>query len=257
MDITEKKGMLSANALKFIAVVAMFIDHVGWAFADTFSPVGQLMHFIGRFTAPLMCYFITEGYYHTKNLANYKKRLLIFALISHFPFVIDSVLTKPPLYFSEGSLTINTELFIPLTSVILPLFLGLSALDLLKSDKKSSVKVISLIGIILLSCLGDWLFFAVLWIIGFGMNRGNLKKQFIWYYAVALFEMLIFFIPVLTGVMDISGVIWQFGVLVPPLLILFYNGKKGRGGKVFQYFFYWFYPVHLLVIGLLKWYVFI
>ena len=110
-------------------------------------------------------------------------------------------------------------------------------------------------GILLLSCIGDWMFFAVMWIIGFGMNRENRKKQFAWYYMVACAEILVFLLPVFKGIMDISGVIWQLGVLVPPLFIMLYNGEKGKGGKVFQYFFYWFYPVHLLVIGLLKWYI--
>lgn len=233
----------------------MLVDHIGWAFVDTFSPLGQLMHLIGRFTAPLMCFFIAEGYYHTKNLSAYKKRLFIFVLISHFPFVIDGVISHPPLYYESGKLTLNTELFTPLTSVILPLFLGLLALDVLKSNRKSGVKAIALTGILLLSCIGDWMFFAVMWIIGFGMNRENRKKQFVWYYMVASAEMLVFLLPVFMGAMDISGVIWQLGVLVPPLFIMLYNGERGKGGKVFQYFFYWFYPAHLLVIGLLKWYV--
>lgn len=256
MGISERKFSLSANAIKLIAVIAMLIDHIGWAFVDISTPLGQLMHFIGRFTAPLMCFFIAEGYYYTKDLEKYKKRLLIFALISHFPFLINGTLTKPPLYYAEGKLTVNDELFVPLTGVIFTLFLGLWALEFLKSNRKTAVKALGLMVIFLLSLMGDWIFFAVLWIIAFGMNRGDLKKQLIWYYVIAFSEITVFLIPICAGMASLSSIIWQLGVLVPPLFIILYNGQIGKGGRIFKYFFYWFYPIHLLVIGVLKWYVF-
>ena len=257
MDNTLQNRPFTANALKLIAVAAMLIDHIAWAFVELDSPLGQAMHFIGRLTAPLMCYFIAEGYHYTKDLQKYMLRLGIFALISHFPYVINTALSKPPIYYSAGRITVNTELFTPSTGVMYTLLLGLIALDLCKSDRKMPVKAIGLTGISLLACFGDWLFFAVFWIVGFSMNRGNIKRQFICYYIVTLLEMSVFFIPVLVGRTPFTEVIWQFGLLLPPLFIMLYNGKKGAGGKAFKYFYYWFYPVHLLVIGLLKWYVFI
>lgn len=257
MDNAIENRPFSANAMKLIAVVAMLIDHIAWAFVELGSPAGQVMHFIGRLTAPIMCYFIAEGYHYTKSLRKYMLRLGIFALISHFPFVMTSELIKPPIYFSGGRLTVNPQLFTLQTGVMFTLLLGLIALDLCKSKANTFVKVIGVIIISLLACYGDWMFFTVLWIIGFGMNRGNIKRQFICYYIIAFVEMSVFFIPVLAGRTPLSNVIWQFGILIPPLIILLYNGKKGAGGKAFRYFYYWFYPVHLLIIGILKWYVFI
>ncbi|MGN0585912.1 MAG: TraX family protein [Oscillospiraceae bacterium] len=257
MDNTLENRPLTANALKLIAVAAMLIDHIAWAFVELGSPLGQIMHFIGRFTAPIMCHFISEGYHYTKSLLKYMLRLGIFALISHFPFVMNDAIIKPPIYFSEGRITVNPEMFVLQTGVIFTLLLGLIALALCKSKANKFVKVIGVIIISLLACYGDWMFFTVLWIIGFGMNRGNIKRQFICYYMIALVEMSVFFIPVLVGRTPFTEVIWQFGVLIPPLLILLYNGKKGAVGKALKYFYYWFYPVHLLIIGVLKWYVFI
>ena len=45
------------------------------------------MHIIGRLTCPIMCYFIAEGYYHTRNINKYTFRLFIFAVISHFAYL--------------------------------------------------------------------------------------------------------------------------------------------------------------------------
>lgn len=53
----KKKG-ITASDLKYIAILAMFIDHVAWLAIPTTSVLGQIMHFIGRTTAPIMCYFL-------------------------------------------------------------------------------------------------------------------------------------------------------------------------------------------------------
>ncbi len=59
---------LTANVLKYIAIAAMLIDHIAWSFVSDYSVLGQIMHVIGRLTAPIMCYFIAEGYYYTRNV---------------------------------------------------------------------------------------------------------------------------------------------------------------------------------------------
>ena len=64
---------LNSNHLKLIAIIAMTIDHI----ADLLYPgmpnliVPNILHIIGRLTAPIMFFFICEGYHHTKNLKKY------------------------------------------------------------------------------------------------------------------------------------------------------------------------------------------
>ena len=87
---TLQKGLhkqgLNANALKIIAIIAMTIDHFTDIFYPGFpnQPVPLALHFIGRLTAPIMWFFICEGYHYTKDARKYLKRLGIFAVISHF-----------------------------------------------------------------------------------------------------------------------------------------------------------------------------
>jgi len=45
-----------------------------------------------------------------------------------------------------------------------------------------------------------------------------------------------------------------FAVLALPLIWL-YNGKKGLSSKALQYGFYAFYPVHMLVLALVRMYI--
>lgn len=62
----EKK--LNSNHLKLIAIIAMTIDHITDLIYPGFPavPTAILLHIVGRLTAPIMWFFICEGYYHTQ-----------------------------------------------------------------------------------------------------------------------------------------------------------------------------------------------
>ena len=71
-----------------IAVIAMVTDHLAWAFVDFWTPLGQIMHIIGRLTIPIMCFFIAEGYKNTSDRRKYFERLAAFAVVSIIPFYL-------------------------------------------------------------------------------------------------------------------------------------------------------------------------
>lgn len=81
---------LNSNHLKLIAIIAMTIDH----FTDLFYPgfpveaLPITMHLIGRLTAPIMWFFIAEGYHHTRNIGKYIFQLGLFAVVSHFAYCL-------------------------------------------------------------------------------------------------------------------------------------------------------------------------
>lgn len=59
----KRKPGITSDLLKLIAIIAMTVDHIAWAFVPFGSIAGQLMHVIGRLTAPIMCFMVAEGYY--------------------------------------------------------------------------------------------------------------------------------------------------------------------------------------------------
>ena len=63
----------NATQLKYIAIIAMTIDHLAWLLYPGLvrEVVPVAMHIIGRLTAPIMWYFIAEGCYYTKNIKKY------------------------------------------------------------------------------------------------------------------------------------------------------------------------------------------
>lgn len=71
--VAEKNKILNANHIKLIAIIAMTIDHASDLFFPGFpiEPAAIGLHLIGRVTAPIMWFFVCEGFYYTKNIKKY------------------------------------------------------------------------------------------------------------------------------------------------------------------------------------------
>lgn len=232
---------LNSNHLKIIAIIAMTIDHIADLIYPSFpaQPVPIALHIIGRLTAPIMWFFIAEGYHYTRNVKKYLLRLGIFAVISHFAYCFA---------FGLNFIPFKTGVFNQ-TSVMYPLFVSVLVLWLQDTDPKKlngTVKNILVFVLIWSAFPADWSCIAVLSVIGIYRNRGNLKKQtvsmMIW---VCLYAAVSFFF-----VNKVYGVIELFVILVYPLMKQ-YNGQRGKAGWL-KWFFYLYYPLHLAVIGIIR-----
>ena len=67
------KKVLSSNALKIIACLAMLFDHIGkivYLFFPTESMywLNYAFSIIGRLALPIFVFLLIEGFYHTKNI---------------------------------------------------------------------------------------------------------------------------------------------------------------------------------------------
>lgn len=244
MKPTKQSGFLNRNQLKYLVIAAMLIDHIAWAFVPTASLLGQVMHFIGRLTGPTMAYFVAEGYHYTRNVKKYALRLGVFALLSWIPFVYFEYGTLP-IVIQDGSVQVR-----PYFGVLYTLLLGLLAIWLWDKGKcPKLVKILGIIGLCVLSIVGDWAIFDVLWCLFLYIFREDAKGKWIAFCCVGFF---------VCSPMFIFGweQLFQIGIFMVPLLIQFcYNGESGSKKPVHKWFFYVFYPAHLLVLGLLKWMV--
>lgn len=70
--------------LEWIAVITMFIDHVGYKF----FPDDLTWRMFGRLAFPIYTYLVVRGLNFTKNKVNYFKRLIFLALLSQVPFML-------------------------------------------------------------------------------------------------------------------------------------------------------------------------
>lgn len=275
---------ISGFHLKVIAVISMFIDHLGatlvlsflnatYAFAKSGKGVGTYfeplfawtvdhwkfmvsvyegMRYIGRIAFPIYCFLIVEGFLHTKNVAKYALRLGIFALISEIPF---------DLAFNEGWWDpYSNNVFFTLLIGLLVIW-GISYIrercgafyqeELIAEDIEEGIEprkrneILRKLCVILvgLACTGVGAFIAK-YILHTDYGAAGVitivvmyllhKKQWMGYVLAVL---------VLTLMTNSSEMVAMLGAV----LVCYYKGERGKNIK---YFFYAFYPVHLLVLWL-------
>lgn len=236
---------LNSNHLKIIAIIAMTIDHI----ADLLYPgmpnifISNVMHIIGRLTAPIMFFFICEGYHYTKDVKKYISRLFIFALISHFAYCFAFGINFIP--FSTGNIFNQTSIMWTLAWAVVALHIVHG-----KNNLKEWQKWLLIILINLITFSSDFSSIAVMAILFMYDRRGNLKSQMIcmmaWLSLYALISYLF--------VSKTYGLIAMTAILVYPL-IKNYNGQRGKV-KWLKWFFYLYYPLHLIIIGALRLYMY-
>ena len=238
-------GGLTSNMLRTIAVLLMLSDHI-WATAMSF---GNWMTYIGRMAFPIFAFQIAEGFVHTSSFKKYALRLLGFAIITEIPF----------------NLFYSSRWFNPYhQNVLFTLLLGLLAIYVIDNLKKKhkpkniALSVLWLLLISVTSVLGftDYGFLGMLTVVMFYVLR---DFPFAW--ALQLVAMILINIVFFEGMVipfEILGKTIEIptqGFAVFSLIpIWLYGGKKGRSSKIVQYGFYAFYPVHMLVLYLIKYF---
>ena len=241
---------MSTFTLKIIACIAMLIDHL----TDFFVPYDSGFLFqipingkpidilwvigrtIGRIAFPIFAFLIVEGFFHTKNLKKYLLRLSVFAIISELPYYWA--------FWYPGQFTLVGR------NIMLTLLLGLLTVILLDNIQKKygstspalmnvlMVAAIVLGGSSLVLLRGSYQEFGygVVVVVGFYLSHQNKKWNTI------IFILIVGFMrPHL-----------EFMAILAAPFIYFYNGKKGKSMK---YLFYFFYPAHLLVLCLIRYFL--
>lgn len=227
---------LSSHSLKLIAAIAMLADHFAWLFLNTYSVAGQLLHIVGRTTIPIMCFFIAQGYNQTHSRTKYAVRLAVFAVISQIPFH----------YFLTGNLSVfSSPIRLNVMFTLLFALLSLVVLDKLR-DKLAGW--LCLFILTLLATFADWSIFAIIFTVIFAENRRNPQRQMLLYSVAAIATASIF---AFSGASQEGAPFWggffQFGLLLAVPLLNGYNGQRGTSSAG-KWFFYIFYPLHLLVL---------
>lgn len=222
-----QKSGVNANALKTIAVLAMLIDHSSHLFTDFGTPERWIVHLMGRLAAPLIFFLVAEGHHYTSNKKRYIVRLFFFALISHIPYNV---------YFGFSMLRG--------TSVMWTIMLGVIALSVITSDQAHVlIKVLTLALTLILSMPANWHYIGVLWIIAFGLYRDNFKLK------ITMFTLIALVFYIIPGIQDLGMYSsYRFAVLLTIPLFVLYNGKPGLKNAFTKWVFYWFYPVHLIIL---------
>lgn len=255
---------LTGNSLKVIAVLTMVIDHLckivlQWLLSnywgvmvdngqmswEQFQQIDNFIRFdlqsVGTIAFPLFCFLLAEGFRYTRDKKRYIGLMFIFALISEIPFDIG--------FFSEYSQMEGTfPFYLKYQNVFFTLFLGLLTLVCLERlSCKSEIRTEKIKSVILqVICVAVLALVAELIRCDYGMQGILYIAAFYVCRNHRIYQVLLF----LLAYMGATGNQPPLCTLLACLIILLYNGKRGK--LKLKYFFYAFYPAHILVLYLIQ-----
>ncbi len=287
---------LTRDAIKYLAIVAMTLDHVAYIFLDplllahgeagtaaagtlaaanagvltadgcaflsalspaTLELLYRLFLCIGTFTGPVMIYFLIEGYFYTHDVRRYAKRLLLFALLSQLPFSL-----------ATGGFFGN---------MLFTLLICLGVLHVHDHVADGGQRKLLYVLLFFASLFTDWNFLSVPLVLFLrpafhptptvdhyadqpqinGADRMNGSVEATRFYVDSveqrrgMLKCVAYFIVlscltkgILEGLTEALGMVLGFACIA-----YFYTGQKVKPHRKFhKYFFYIYYPAHLLVL---------
>ena len=232
---------LNATQIKVIAIIAMTIDHIAYAFVPAGTLMHYIMHLVGKTTAPIMCFFIAEGFRHTHDKKKYLLRLLSFAVISQ------------PVYYVFVMKAVPDNIFQVLTSmnILFTLSLGFISLLILTNDRLSQTAKCILTAItVSFGQFGDWGYIIPVWTIIFFFFNKDYKKMALAFIAATVIILPLCFLRFFDSFAAFS---FNYGALLALIPIHLYNGKREKSitplkKKINRWFFYVYYPLHIIII---------
>lgn len=210
--------------LKCIAVLSMLLDHVG----AIYLPEMQWLRIIGRLAFPIFAWLIGMGAIHSKDTLAYARRLGLFAIISEIPFF---------LAFYDGSVSPVAMTH----NIFFTLFLGLISILFVRAKHLGSIRYLCALLLAIIAGLlrTDYGMYGVLLMLLLYLCQQIPRLPTRLLCQVLGMSILLY--------LHLSGINEQFFALVALLPIALYNGKQGPR---YTRFFYWFYPIHLLLLGI-------
>jgi len=240
---------IDRDILKILAMALMLLDHL-WA---TVVPGNNWMTYLGRLAFPIFAFQAAEGYHHTSSFRKYALRLLLWGIISEIPFDL----------MCSGRF-LNPFHQNVLFTLLLGLLLYRGMEKLIRGVKERLWKNAVLSLPVILGCL-------IGGIIGFpdyGLTGVLVTAMFCcfpkWKYVnlfrlICLILLLDVFFKGEILLISAFGTVLEIGKEALGILALapicLYNGRKGRGGKIMQYIGYGFYPAHMLLLHLIRYFM--
>ena len=225
MRYESGKGILSGSVLKIIAVLSMLVDHSAAVLVDrsVYPDIYTCMRTFGRLAFPIFCFLLVEGYIHTRNIKKYIIRLGIFALISEVPFDM-------AILGANGIELTHQNVFFTLFLGLLMVWCIEWCIEHYKNNQLLQIIVVILFAVAAYFLKTDYMYYGIIQIAFF-------------YYMHNMQLYRIFSIILINLYMN-----QPFGALAL-LLTEAYNGKRGINIK---YLIYVFYPLHLIILYLIK-----
>ena len=259
----KNKYGITSNVLKIIAVLFMILDHIAeYLYPYIYPNVYYIFRSIGRMAMPLFVYLLVQGFFYTKNLKKYILRIFILAIVTQL--IIFSLGCVNKTFYTNYTISVNQYLNVIFSygfSLIL-----LSVIDRRKMFSNLNNSLNLLLDLIVLIFVVfiylnlniefkmqvPFLFIEIYLIekafidsqnklLLKSSNRLNVKNKLIY--------ILLILISIFTSSFFVDYEIGnKYIILLSIIPIFLYNGNRGNNSKIIQYTFYYFYPIHQIIL---------
>ena len=226
----KKFQILNGAKLKYIAFLSMLIDHVNnGVVTPLLDGKGVLLHIsnlfsiLGRIAFPIFIFFIVEGFFKTRNRKKYLFNLVLFGIISEVPF---DLFTSKVLYNPNWN------------NMMFTLALCLVTIWIIDEVKdRISNKYL-------------WYGVSLVIVMAFGLLAMQLSLDYDYHGIILAYVFYIFYDrPVMSATIGYVSIIKELYSFLGFAMTITYNGKRGKQNKWINYFFY---PVHILILGIIR-----
>lgn len=230
--------LLNSLELKIFGVIFMTLDHI-------YSYIGTIyglkipiwFSYLGRLSAPIFFYLIVEGFFNTSDRKRYLGRLVSFGII---------------MVLIDLSFAIYNNI---LLSLALSVMLMITIEHIKKYKKFSKQYILGIIAAIFIGVLSIFTEASVYGLVMtlifyfFRNKRRVMSVVYIIFSLLSLMEASMLDSNFLEAIF-----LWdyQWMMVFGIIPILLYNGELGLHNKFTKWIFYIFYPVHLIVIVIIK-----
>lgn len=280
----KKEFGLSSFVLKIIALFTMTLDHVGFYLLDYSNYTSKIIGFIfvniGKICYPIILFCLYQGLKHTSNIKKYLLRLGISSIIITISLIILSLLKIDISNFRNVFISLfmlalfyyfyknSNKKYLSILPIIY--FLIFDILSIV--TKNSYIQIINslypqfpltslmlFIPYVIVSAKTDEKYKEKLSneeFENFKKTKEYIKSNNVIFIIITLIISLIYFCLTFienysTILLPIEDFAIQESMILSALFIYFYNDRKGYSNKKIQYAFYFYYPLHLVIIYLI------
>ena len=223
--------------MKITAAICMLMDHIGLMF----FPQQIAWRMIGRLAMPIFAFGIGRGAYYTSSMKNYMKKMFIFAVISQLPFW-----WVEQLAFGGEFLSLSFNIGFTFLWALM-----IIACTQHSQKEKRSLRLIELLTIFGLLLSSD--------LLGFDYGSYGIMVVLMCYFVRVKWQdqdktwLIVLGYTVITYlgfINHLSGFLLQeIGVIG----LILTGSLQNISEKKMSRFFYIFYPVHLILLCVIKW----
>lgn len=251
---------MSVFILKIIAMITMVVDHLGGPFFNN----NMVMRCVGRFAFVIYAFLLAEGFRHIRSSANrvetHLSKLVVLAFVSEFCYDLLEEGFNIGRYMSSQNNIIT----------LLLAFMGLLAIEHWKKKPTAVVCAVALTSFCTYAMSSNYKIAGVLLVYAFyaylnyvtddsGRPRFSYLKR-----LGLLLGIMAVYIPIYHwarvsfalgsqyGEAFIKYLPWYLTHIPIAALLAFYTGEVGYRKRWFGNFYSWFYPGHLLLLGIIR-----